>query len=359
MDLDEQIRTANILIVDDNPTNVKLLEDILEQEDYVNVYSTTDPRQVRALNREWHFDLILLDLRMPHMDGFQVIDQLSEAITNDYLPVLILTAEADQETRLQALEKGAKDFITKPFEESEVLHRMRNMLEVRVLYKQQARIAQSLSRFFAPEVIDQLTAADSDLALGHGVARHAAILMLDLRGFTPLCATLSPDAQVALVIEYQSRMIPEIRRNNGTIVRSEGDGILVCFGAVAESATYAADALRAVDALMAEIASWRADREKRSVTPLEVIGSVTTGSLIAGIIGDETRLEFTILGDCVNEAAKLERHTKIEEVSFLATQAGYDKAIEQGYIPPSQRTSRHQRTVDGIDHPVDLVVLAS
>lgn len=357
-DLQEQIQNANILIVDDNPANVKLLEGILEQEDYTNVYSTTDPRQVKALDQQWHFDIILLDVRMPHMDGFQVMEELADAIENDYLPILVITAQTDHETRLRALKKGARDFITKPFEETEVLHRIRNILEIRIRYKQQAVMAQTLSRFFSSEVIEQMTASGMDVTLGRGVQRDAAILVVDLRGFTQLSANLTPDEQIALVVEYEHRMVPIIRRNNGIINRFEGDGIQASFGSVVESKTFAADALRSVDTLIAEAASWSAERVAHNLQPLEIGAAVTTGPIIFGIIGDEDRLEFTILGDCVNEAAKMEKQTKVEKVKALASLAEYEKAIEQGYVSRSPRENRPNRRVDGINHSVDLVVLA-
>jgi CheY-like chemotaxis protein len=358
MDIQEQIQNANILIVDDNPVNVKLLQEILEQENYTNVYSTTDPRQVKALDQQWHFDVILLDIRMPHMDGFQVMAELADAIENDYLPILIVTAQSDHDTRLQALDKGARDFITKPYDDSEVLHRVRNILEVRVRYKQHARMAQTLAQFFSPEIIEQLAAEGSDVTLGRGVKREAAILMVDLRGFTKISADLTPDELIALVIEYERRMVPIIRRNNGIISRFEGDGILASFGSVVESSTFAADALRAVDGLIAEAASWSAERIARNLQPLDIGAAVTTGPIIFGIIGDEDRLEYTILGNCVNEAAKLEKQTKAERVKALATMTAYEKALEQTYVAASNRDTRQNRTVDGINHSVDLVILA-
>ncbi|MCW9040699.1 MAG: HD domain-containing protein, partial [Rhodospirillales bacterium] len=109
------------------------------QKGYRNIKCTTDPRQVKGLQDETGFDLILLDIRMPHLDGFQVMELLSEGIKEDYLPVLILTAQTDQETRLKALQLGAKDFVTKPFDQSEVLNRIANMLEVRLLYNDRRR----------------------------------------------------------------------------------------------------------------------------------------------------------------------------------------------------------------------------
>ena len=131
IDTQRDIHGARILIVDDNPTNVLLLERMLGQAGYARVISTTDPTTVSALYAAERFDLILLDLMMPEMDGFQVMEQLRESADDDYLPVLVLTARIDGDARMRALDLGAKDFITKPFQNAEVLLRIRNMLEVR------------------------------------------------------------------------------------------------------------------------------------------------------------------------------------------------------------------------------------
>ncbi len=135
---------ARILAVDDNPANVRLLEMMLKQEGYENVTSVTDSREVNGLFRKWRYDLIILDISMPHLDGFQVMEQLFEIIHGDYLPVLVLTAQTDMETRLRALELGANDFCTKPFDRAEVVNRISNMLEVRYLYNQQKRQSEIL-----------------------------------------------------------------------------------------------------------------------------------------------------------------------------------------------------------------------
>ncbi|SEA21875.1 response regulator receiver modulated metal dependent phosphohydrolase [Desulfuromusa kysingii] len=131
------IHDAKILIVDDNPSNVALLEAVLDEEEYENIYSTTDPTQVLSLYREHTFDLLLLDIRMPKMSGIEVLQQLKEVTRDEFLPVIVLTAQTDQETRQQALEAGAKDFITKPFEDWEVLLRIENTLQTRLYYTRQ------------------------------------------------------------------------------------------------------------------------------------------------------------------------------------------------------------------------------
>jgi len=128
------ILNARILIVDDQKPNVTLLEQLLGEAGYTNVTSTMNPREVCALHRKNRYDLILLDLQMPGMDGFQVMAALETNESDGYLPVIVLTAQPGH--KLRALQAGAKDFISKPFDLVEVRTRIHNMLEVRLLYRQ-------------------------------------------------------------------------------------------------------------------------------------------------------------------------------------------------------------------------------
>jgi PAS domain S-box-containing protein len=130
---EEDILNASILIVDDQQANVALLENLLSDAGYTNVSSTMNPLNVGPLYRKHYYDLILLDLQMPEMDGFQVMECLKANIRDDYLPVIVLTAQPGH--KLRALQSGAKDFISKPFDVIEVKTRIHNMLEVRLLYK--------------------------------------------------------------------------------------------------------------------------------------------------------------------------------------------------------------------------------
>ena len=135
-DIKQQIFSSRILIVDDNPVNVNLLEQILTINGYRNFDSTCDPTEVLELYKKNSYELILLDLNMPVMDGFDVMQQLKEIIDCEYLPIIVITALNDPETCQKSLAMGARDFITKPFDNIEVKHRIYNMLEVRILYKQ-------------------------------------------------------------------------------------------------------------------------------------------------------------------------------------------------------------------------------
>lgn len=130
---EKEILDSRVLIVDDQPSNVQLLEQVLQDTGYTHITSMTDPYKVCDLHREHRYDLILLDLLMPGMDGFQVMEGLKEIEIDSYLPVLVITAQPDH--KLRALSAGAKDFITKPFDLVEIKTRIRNMLEVRLLYR--------------------------------------------------------------------------------------------------------------------------------------------------------------------------------------------------------------------------------
>jgi len=139
-----EILNASILIVDDQEANVRLLEETLTQAGYGRVSSTRNPPEVCALHRKNHYDLILLDLQMPGMDGFQVMEGLKTNDADGYLPVVVITAQPGH--KLRALEAGAKDFVSKPFDLVEVRTRIHNILEVRLLYRKLAEYNKVLER---------------------------------------------------------------------------------------------------------------------------------------------------------------------------------------------------------------------
>jgi PAS domain S-box-containing protein len=138
------ILNARILVVDDQQVNVDLLTQLLSEAGYTDIASTTNPLEVCALHRKNRYDLILLDLQMPGMDGFQVIEGLKTNQADGYLPVLVITAQPGH--KLRALHAGARDFISKPFDLVEVKTRIRNMLEVRLLYKRLENYSKELEQ---------------------------------------------------------------------------------------------------------------------------------------------------------------------------------------------------------------------
>jgi adenylate cyclase len=223
--------------------------------------------------------------------------------------------------------------------------RARQLLERAVA--EQAATSQ-LARFFSPDVAERLLSADELLKPGDGEGREAAVMFIDLRGFTRMAASLEPRALIGLLGEYQRIAVPIIQKHHGSITTYLGDGIMVTFGATRPTSTYAADALRCAEELLQALTAWKG--------PQVGIG-VEVGPIICGAIGEEGRLEYAVIGDPVNRAAKLQNHTKAERVQALCSRQARERAIEQGYHPPSGQELRAKRDVGGVVAPVDLVVL--
>lgn len=219
--------------------------------------------------------------------------------------------------------------------------------------------ASDLSRFLDPEVAERIRSSEMEIAPGEGDLRDVAILTTDLRGFTRLSTTMEPGDVMALLQAYQGCVCPAILAAGGSIDKFLGDGILSSFGAARPVATYAADALRAADAALGAVARWNEERLAAGQPFARVGLAIASGRVVFGAVGDGDRLEYTVIGDAVNLAAKLEEHTKEEGVRALTDRATYDLALAQGYVAPAGRERRPNRAVAGVGSPVDLVILAA
>jgi len=225
------IRHAKILIVDDQELNIRLLESVLARAGYTSVAATTNPYEVYELHRRNRYDLILLDLKMPGMDGFQVLEALKETEVDGYLSVLVITANPD--CKLRALQSGARDFISKPFDMAEVLARVHNLLEVRLLH-QKARNYAKTQEFMA--LHDPLTGLANRRLLSERVSHaiiHArrnngimAIVYLDLDGFKEINNTLGHDSGDLLLKLVAARLVAAVRQED-TVARLGGDEFVI------------------------------------------------------------------------------------------------------------------------------------
>ena len=246
------ILTARILIVDDKEVNVLLLERMLRGAGYVSVTSTMDPSEVCELHLKNRYDLILLDLQMPGMDGFQVLEGLKEIELDGYLPVIVITAQPGH--KLRALQAGAKDFIRKPFEMAEVLVRVHNMLEVRLLHKA-ARINGKLLESMALK--DPLTGLANrrqltdrmSMAIVHARRNKStmAVVYLDLDGFKQINDTLGHGAGDTLLKMVAERLVATVREED-TVARLGGDEFMIVLwlSGADEAATVALKLIKAV-----------------------------------------------------------------------------------------------------------------
>jgi adenylate cyclase len=219
----KDILRARILIVDDLPANVALLEQMLRGGGYTAITSTLDPTKVCELHLINHYDLILLDLKMPVMDGFQVMENLKEIERGGYLPVLVITAQSDH--KLRALKAGAKDFVSKPFDLAEVLLRVRNMLEVRLLHQEalslyeRVRAEQKVSERLllsavSPALAERLTSqrtpkTDGSSELIAESFAEVTVLFADLLEFTRFAEGASAEALMGVLGDLVDRRAPQ------------------------------------------------------------------------------------------------------------------------------------------------------
>jgi adenylate cyclase len=219
---------------------------------------------------------------------------------------------------------------------------------------------EELTRFFGKGVSDTVVQAETRAQAGMAAERDAAVIMLDIRGFTTLSAGLAPRRVVAILTSLHARIIPIVRGHGGVIDKFMGDGIMVTFGAVSPITAPAASALRALDAVMAEALLWQqelAKEEGRST--FELLGAAVAGPVVFAVVGAGDRLEYTVIGEAVNLAAKLEKQNRIERTRALTTLATFTAARAQGYEP--QGPVRHivDTEVQGASGRLDLVVLAA
>lgn len=215
-----------------------------------------------------------------------------------------------------------------------------------------------LRRFLSEGVAEAIAGSETLIEAGHAVERDAAILMLDIRGFTRFSMTVPPKVVVQLLTSLHMRIIPIVRAHGGVVDKFLGDGVMATFGAVMPSRTAAADALRALDAIMEEAASWRqAPSAVGLAGPLEVNGAVSAGPVVFATLGGGDRLEYTVIGEAVNLAAKLEKHNKAASTRALTSAATYELAVAQGYATQCER--RPGSSVAGASDSIDLVVLKS
>ena len=234
----DAILNAKMLVVDDRVENVDLLVAILHQAGYTNVSATTEPSEVLALHEKERFDLILLDLNMPGMDGFEVMEKLKQVEEDAYLPVLAITAQP--RFKIAALEAGARDFITKPYDLVEVRQRIHNILEVRLLYKEVAEYARVHKELALHDALTGLPNRRLLLDRLVTLLLHAkrtqqriAVMYLDLDGFKAVNDVHGHDCGDKLLIMAAERLRYAAREED-TIARLGGDEFMVVVGNIFE-----------------------------------------------------------------------------------------------------------------------------
>jgi adenylate cyclase len=311
------ILKGRILIVDDQPANVLLLERMLRGAGYEFISSTTNPRDVCEMHRSEQYELILLDLQMPGMDGFAVMEGLKQIEQDGYLPVLVITAQPDQ--KLKALRSGARDFISKPFDLAEVLLRVRNMLEVRLLHLATKRLynqvltEQKVSERLLLNVLPQAIAerlkgrpevvADSFKELVVDSFDEVTVLFADIVDFTSFSQTVSAEVLVDVLNDVFTRFDRIADARGLEKIKTIGDAYMAAAGLPIPVADHTNRAAHMALDMIEEM-----DRfNEQTGHALKIRIGICSGAVVAGVIGRRKFL-YDLWGDVVNTASRMESH---------------------------------------------------
>jgi adenylate cyclase len=307
-----------ILVVDDTPANIQAVVGILREKGY-QLSIATNGKQALAVLERVRPDLILLDVMMPEMDGFETCRRLKESADWREIPVIFLTAKTETADLVKGFEAGAVDYVGKPFNAHELLARVNTHLTVdqlrRSLAAKNAELARAhelvrraFGRYVSEEVAESLLRTPEALELG-GEEREVTILMSDLRGFTALAARLKPQEVIGCLNLYLEAMVEVITRYQGTIDEIIGDAILVMFGAPVPCEDHAAKAVACGLAMQLGMAEVNQRLQAQGAPALEMGIGVHTGPVVVGNIGSLKRTKYAAVGSSVNLAGRIESFT--------------------------------------------------
>lgn len=300
-----QDRQFTVLIVDDEPVNLQVLVNYLALENYEIVQANNGWEALDAIENGLQPDLILLDVMMPRMTGYEVCQKLREKYLPNELPILMLTAKNQVSDLVEGLNSGANDYLTKPISKSELIARIKTHLQL-------SYINQAYSRFVPRQFLDFLKKETIlDVNLGDQIQQDMSVLFADIRNFTTLSEKLSPEENFQFINSYLAYMEPSITENNGFIDKYIGDEIMALFGGTAD------DALKAGISILDRLNEYNADRDRNDQNRIKIGIGINTGSFMLGIVGGSNRMDGTAIGDTVNLASRLEQLTKEYSINLV------------------------------------------
>ena len=317
---------AKILVVDDEPKNVKLLADLLTAKGYTAITASSGREALAKVEAE-RPDLVLLDVVMPEMSGYEVCQKIRENPSNEMLPVVMVTALDPGEERVKGLDSGADDFLTKPINQAELLARVRSLLRIKELYDtchvQSAQLSEwnktleqrvqeqvtqlerlgRLKRFFSPQLAELIvTGGAEDPLKTH--RREITVVFLDLRGFTAFAETSEPEEVMAVLREYHAEMGELILEHEGTLERFTGDGMMVFFNDPVPVPNPAERSIRMALAMREKVGDLVVKWRKLGYE-LDLGIGIGQGFATIGAIGFEGRWDYGAIGTVTNLASRL------------------------------------------------------
>jgi len=320
------VSAPKILVVDDTPQNVKLLADLLTVKGYTVVTAASGPEALKQLDAE-RPDLVLLDVVMPGMSGYEVCRKIRENPATQILPVVMATSLDPAQERVKGIEAGADDFLSKPINQPELLARVRSLLRIKEMYdtiqgqaaqlaewnktleeRVQEQVAQlerlgRLKRFFSPQLAELIVAGGAEDPLKTH-RREVTVVFLDLRGFTAFAETSEPEEVMGVLREYHAEMGKLILGHEGTLERFTGDGMMIFFNDPTPVPNPAERALRMAVAMRDRVAEMIVKWRKRGYD-LDFGVGIAQGYATIGAIGFEGRWDYGAIGTVTNLAARL------------------------------------------------------
>ena len=296
-----------VLVVDDEPVNRQVIVNYLSLNKYRVVQASNGPDALRMMENGLRPDLILLDVMMPRMTGYEVCRQVRDTYPDYALPIVMLTAKNQISALVEGLAVGANDYLTKPISKNELLARLKTHLRL-------SKINLAYSRFVPREFLQCLDKESIlDVELGDQVEQHMSVMFADIRDFTALSEQMTPEENFHFINAFLSRMEPTISEHQGFIDKYIGDAIMALFS----RGQGADDALRASVAMLERLQSYNLEREGQDRPSISIGIGINTGRLMLGTVGGQNRMDGTVISDTVNVAARIERLTRVYGVNLL------------------------------------------
>ena len=299
-----EINTGHLLVVDDNKVNRLLLSRSLEQQGHV-VEMAENGLQAIEMMQNKPFDLVLLDIEMPEMDGYKVLEKVTSNLQLRDIPIIITSALEELDSVVKCIEMGAEDYLTKPVNPVLLRARITASLEKKHLRDQQREL---IKKFATSEVASDLET--SGFALG-GKFVEATAMFSDIRSFTTIAESQSPAETIDLLNTYYTLMFEAISDQGGVVNQMVGDGLMAIFGDPLPQPDHCDHTVKAALDMIDMIQLLNLDRVAQGKTEIRIGIGIASGQVIAGYTGTTRRATYTCVGDTVNLAARLESHTKV------------------------------------------------
>ena len=315
-----------VLIVDDTPANVHILQARLAAHGY-DIVTASDGEEALAAVPAAQPDLILLDVMMPKLDGFEVCRRLRADASIPFIPIIMVTAKSDPKDIVAGLEAGGDEYLTKPVDQAALVARVKSMLRIKQLHDALQDVAEEraewnrslerrvadqvgqlerlgrLKRFFSPQLAELIVAGGADDPLKTH-RREVTVVFLDLRGFTAFAETAEPEEVMGVLREYHAEMGALILAHEGTLERFTGDGMMIFFNDPVTVADPAERAMRMALAMRDRVRHLSIGWRKRGHDLALGVG-IAQGYATIGAIGFEGRWDYGAIGTVTNLAARL------------------------------------------------------